>query len=415
MTEQSFADTTLDRPSMPLDGIRVLELGNYIAAPFASRIFGDFGADVIKVEKPGGDELRDWRRPVGDISMLFRTVGRNKRSVVLDLRSSEGIEAVKRLMAASDVVIENFRPGTIEKWGIGPDVIKELNPDTVLVRISGYGQTGPYKNRAGFGSAAESFSGLRFLTGEAGRPAVRSAASIADTVAGLYGVIGALMLMFQRTSGRDTGARVVDVGLYEGVFSLLESLVPEYDAYGVVRSRDGGKLPGVVPMGAYPTGDDLEIVIGGNASKVFKRLMAVCGRQDLADDPSLETAEGRQAREDELNAIIAEWTTSLPLNEIQEILDAEGVPAGPVYDAPSIADDQHYAARGMIEEHLVEVEPGEAPRPVRFPGVVPHIPGAEGSTRWLGPELGVHTEEVLREVAGYDDAGIDALMAGKAI
>lgn len=387
----------------PLEGIRVLELGNYIAAPFASRIFGDFGADVIKIEKPGGDELRDWRRPIGDISMLFRTVGRNKRSVVLDLRTENGIEAVKKLIAVSDVVIENFRPGTIEKWGIGPDVIAELNPDAVLVRISGYGQTGPHRNRAGFGSAAESFGGLRYITGESDRPAARAAASMADTIAGLYGAIGALMLMLQRARGIDTDARTVDIGLYEGVFSLLESLVPEYDAYGMVRKRSGGKLPGVVPMGAYPCSDGLEVVIGGNASKVFKRLMISCGREDLAQDASLTTAEGRQDREDELNEAITTWTSSLPLSEVQAILDEAGVPAGPVYDAPSIAADPHYQARGMVEEHLVEVETGEAPRPVRFPGIVPNIPGAEGSTRWLGPELGEHTVEVLRDVAGYSE------------
>ncbi|RSZ63177.1 CoA transferase [Corynebacterium hylobatis] len=398
-----------DTSNMPLDGIRVLELGNYIAAPFASRIFGDFGADVIKIEKPGGDELRDWRRPVGDISMLFRTVGRNKRSVVLDLRTGAGIDAVKRLIAASDVIIENFRPGTIEKWGIGPDVIAGLNSDAVLVRISGYGQTGPYRNRAGFGSAAESFGGLRYVTGEADRPAARAAASMADTVAGLYGALGALMLMLQRARGRHSDARVVDVGLYEGVFSLLESLVPEYDAYGMVRQRSGGKLPGVVPMGAYPCSDDLEIVIGGNASSVFKRLMNVIGRPDLAEDESLVTAEGRQAREEELNDLITAWTRSVPLKEAQKLLDAAGVPAGPVYDAPGIAEDEHYQARGMVEEHLVQVETDAEPRPVRFPGVVPKIPGAEGSTRWLGPELGEHTLEVLRDVAGLDEDAARAL------
>lgn len=397
----------------PLEGIRVLELGNYIAAPFASRIFGDFGADVIKIEKPGGDELRDWRRPVGDISMLFRTVGRNKRSVVLDLRSETGIAAVKKLIAASDVVIENFRPGTIEKWGIGPDVITELNPEAVLVRISGYGQTGPYRNRAGFGSAAESFAGLRYITGESDRPAARSAASMADTVAGLYGVIGALMLMLHRARGIHSTARTVDIGLYEGVFSLLESLVPEYDAYGMVRKRSGGKLPGVVPMGAYPCSDGLEVVIGGNAAKVFKRLMVACGRPDLAEDQTLNTAAGRQAREDELNEVITAWTSSLPLAEAQAILDEAGVPAGPVYDAPSIAADPHYQARGMVEEHLVEVEADAEPRPVRFPGIVPNLPGAEGSTRWLGPDLGAHTAEVLRDVAGFSQAESEAIAAGQ--
>ncbi len=402
-------DESTETERMPLDGLRVLELGNYIAAPFASRIFGDFGAEVIKVEKPGGDELRDWRRPVGDTSMLFRTVGRNKKSVVLDLRTPEGIDAVKRLMAASDVIIENFRPGTIERWGIGPDVVRELNPDAILVRISGYGQTGPYRDRAGFGSAAEAFAGLRYITGEPDRPAARSAASMADTVAGLYAVIGALMLLLQRARGRASEARVVDIGLYEGVFSLLESLVPEYDAYGMVRERSGGKLPGVVPMGAYPCADGLEVVIGGNASSVFQRLMTVIGRPDLAADESLRSAQGRQAREDELNGLIEGWTRGLPLAEVQEALDRAGVPAGPVYDAPSIADDPHYRERGMVEEHEIVVD--DEPRLIRFPGIVPTLPGAEGKTRWLGPDLGEHTEAVLRDVAGLNDEEVEAILA----
>jgi formyl-CoA transferase len=394
---------------MPLEGLRVLELGNYIAAPFASRIFGDFGAEVIKVEKPGGDELRDWRRPVGETSMLFRTVGRNKKSVVLDLRTPEGIDAVKRLMAASDVVIENFRPGTIERWGIGPDVLRELSPDAILVRISGYGQTGPYRDRAGFGSAAEAFGGLRYITGDADRPAARSAASMADTVAGLYGAIGALILLLQRARGVESDARIVDIGLYEGIFSLLEGLVPEYDAYGMVRERSGGRLPGVVPMGAYPCSDGLEVVIGGNASSVFQRLMNVVGRPDLAADESLRTAQGRQEREDELNGIIEAWTRSLPLAEVQAALDAAGVPAGPVYDAPSIAEDPHYRERGMVEVHEVVVD--AEPRLIRFPGVVPTIPGASGRTRWIGPDLGEHTEQVLRDVAGLTDDEIARVIA----
>lgn len=391
----STSSSTSSGP-MPLEGVRVLELGNFIAAPFASRIFGDFGADVIKIEKPGGDELRDWRRPVGETSMLFRTVGRNKRSVVLDLRTEDGRDRTRELMARSDVVIENFRPGTLERWGLGPDVLRDLNPDAILVRISGYGQTGPYRDRAGFGSAAEAFGGLRFLTGDPDRPASRQAASMADTVAGLYGAIGALMLMLQRARGVESDARTVDVGLYEGIFSLLESLVPEYDAYGMTRRRSGGSLPGVVPMGAYPCADGLEVVIGGNSASVFTRLMRVIGRDDLADDESLRTGEGRSAREDELNALIMEWTRSAPLAEVQAALDEAGVPAGPVYDAPSIADDPHYRARGMVETHEVVVD--AEPRLIRFPGVVPTIPGAEGRTRWLGPDLGAHTEEVLAEL-----------------
>jgi len=394
---------------MPLEGIRVLELGNYIAAPFASRIFGDFGAEVIKVEKPGGDELREWRRPVGRTSMLFRTVARNKKSVVLDLHSEAGRDAVRRLMAVSDVVIENFRPGTLERWGLGPELLAELNPHAVLVRISGYGQTGPYRARAGFGSAAEAFGGLRYLTGDADRPAARSAASLADTVAGLYGAIGALVLMLQRARGGGSRARVVDVALYEGIFSLLEGLVPEYEAYGLVRQRSvSGAVPGVVPMGAYTCRDGREIVIGGNSSGVFSRFMLAIGRRDLAEDESLRTSAGRQERETELNALIASWARSLPLDEVQAALDRAGVPAGPVYDAVSIATDPHYRARGMLEEHEVVVD-GTARR-ISFPGVVPVIEGASGRTRWLGPELGEHTGEVLREVARLSEEEIARLI-----
>jgi formyl-CoA transferase len=399
-------ELSIEGNTLPLQGIRVLELGSFIAAPFAARLFGDFGAEVIKIEKPqGGDELRDWRKTRGTTSMLFRTIGRNKKSVVLDLRSETGREAVKRIAAQCDVVIENFRPGTLEKWGLGPDVLQELNPELVMVRISGYGQTGPYKNRAGFGSSAESFAGLRYITGEPDRPAGRAAASMGDTVAGLYGVIGALMLMLQKARGAQSGAQrgrsqVVDVALYEGVFSLLESLVPDYDAYGMIRQRTGGALPGVVPTGSYLCQDELEVVIGGNSNSVFVRLMRAIGRDDLAEDETLLTTEARGAREEELNGAISAWTGSMPLTEVLDKLDDAGVPAGPVYDAPSIAVDKHYLARDMIQTHEVVIE--NEPELIRFPGVVPKIPGHEGRVNWVGPELGQHTREVLQELAGMD-------------
>ncbi|MFC7850277.1 CaiB/BaiF CoA transferase family protein [Arthrobacter sp. NPDC057388] len=405
MTQQlQFEGNTL-----PLQGLRVLELGSFIAAPFAGRLFGDFGAEVIKIEKPeGGDELRDWRKTRGTTSMLFRTVARNKKSVALDLRSETGREAAKKIAAQCDVVIENFRPGTLEKWGLGPEVLQALNPDLVMVRISGYGQTGPYRNRAGFGSSAESFGGLRYVTGEPDRPAGRAAASMGDTVAGLYGVIGALMLMLQKARGLDTGSsKIVDVALYEGVFSLLESLVPDYDAYGMVRKRTGGALPGVVPTGSYLCQDNLEVVIGGNSNSVFVRLMGAIGRDDLARDETLLTTEARGAREEELNGAISAWTGSMPLTEVLDRLDEAGVPAGPVYDAPSIAVDKHYLARDMIQTHEVVVE--DEPELIRFPGVVPKMPGHQGQVNWIGPELGQHTAEVLRELAGMDAEEIAAL------
>ena len=395
--------------TLPLEGIRVLELGSFIAAPFAARLFGDFGAEVIKIEKPdGGDELRDWRKTRGTTSMLFRTMGRNKKSVALDLRSELGREAILKIVAKTDVVIENFRPGTLEKWGLGPEELHAANPNLVMVRISGYGQTGPYKNRAGFGSSAESFAGLRYITGEPDRPAGRAAASIGDTVSGLYGVIGALMLMFQKGRGvKSEGPQIVDVALYEGVFSLLESLVPDYDAYGMVRKRTGGALPGVVPTGSYPCADDLEVVIGGNSNSVFIRLMKAIGRDDLATDDALLTTEGRGAREEELNGAIAAWTSSMPLADVLTELDAAGVPAGPVYDAPSIARDEHYLARDMIQTHEVIIE--DEPELIRFPGVVPKLPGHEGRVKWIGPELGAHTHEVLADLAGLSPAEIDSL------
>jgi crotonobetainyl-CoA:carnitine CoA-transferase CaiB-like acyl-CoA transferase len=399
----------LEGNSLPLQGIRVLELGSFIAAPFAGRLFGDFGAEVIKIEKPeGGDELRDWRKTRGATSMLFRTIARNKKSVALDLRSMSGREAAKKIAAQCDVVIENFRPGTLEKWGLGPEVLQELNPDLVMVRISGYGQTGPYKNRAGFGSSAESFGGLRYVTGEPDRPAGRAAASMGDTVAGLYGVIGALMLMLQRARGLDTGtAKIVDVALYEGVFSLLESLVPDYDAYGMIRKRTGGALPGVVPTGSYLCRDNLEVVIGGNSNSVFVRLMRAIGRDDLAEDETLLTTEARGAREEELNGAISAWTGSMPLSEVLDKLDDAGVPAGPVYDAPSIAVDKHYLARDMIQTHEVVVD--DEPELIRFPGVVPKMPGHQGQVNWVGPELGQHTAEVLQELAGMDTEEVAAM------
>lgn len=395
--------------NLPLAGVRVLELGNFIAAPFAGRLFGDFGAEVIKVERPnGGDELRDWRKTRGNTSMLFRTIARNKKSVALDLRSELGREAILNIIAKTDVLIENFRPGTLEKWGMGPEALTEINPDLVIVRISGYGQTGPYRNRAGFGSSAESFAGLRYITGEPDRPAGRAAASMGDTVAGLYGVIGALMLMLNKAKGgNNQGNNVVDVALYEGIFSLLESLVPDYDAYGMVRQRTGGRLPGVVPTGSYLCADDLEVVIGGNSNSVFVRLMKAIGREDLAADDSLLTTEARAAREEELNGAIESFTRSMPLKDVLTALDEAGVPAGPVYDAPSIAKDEHYIARGMIETHEVVID--KEPELIRFPGVVPKIPGHEGRVQWVGPELGEHTEEVLTELAGFGAEQIAAM------
>ncbi|MFD4197621.1 CaiB/BaiF CoA transferase family protein [Amycolatopsis thermoflava] len=384
----------------PLTGIRVLELGNFIAAPFATRVFADFGAEVIKVERPGvGDELRGWRRTRGSTSMLFRTIARNKKSVTLDLKQDEGRALVLDLVRQCDVVVENFRPGTLERWGLGPADLTTMNPDLVVVRISGYGQTGPYRDRAGFGGVAEAFGGLRQVTGHPDRPPVRPAAPIADAAAGLYGVVGALMLLLGKARGLPhDGPRVADVALYESVFMMMESLIPDYDAYGVVRERTAGNLPGVVPSGVYPTADGQSVMIAGNSSGAFGRLMTTVGRQDLAEDPALADGDARSAREDELDTAITAWTSAHTAPEAVRILNEAGVPAGPVYDARAIAADEHYRARDMLRPLKVMVE--DEPEEIRFPGVVPRLPGAPGDVRWAGPELGEHTEAVLGGLLG---------------
>lgn len=395
----------------PLAGIRVLELGNFIAAPFAARVFADFGADVIKVERPGsGDELRGWRALRGGTSMLFRTIARNKRSITLDLSTRDGRDIALDLAGRCDVVVENFRPGTLERWQLGPAQLTAVNPELVLVRISGYGQTGPYRDRPGFGGVAEAFGGLRYITGHPDLPPARAAASIGDTVAGLYGVIGALMLLLRRArGGASTGEQVVDVALYEAVFALLESLVPDYDAYGVVRQRTGGSLPGVVPSGVYQCSDGQSVVIGGNANAVFARLMTAIGRDDLAADPDLADGPGRAGRAEELDTAIRSWTARQDVERVVDALASAGVPAGPVYDAAAIADDPHYLARGMIQTREVPVD--ETTESVRFPGVVPKLPGVPGTSQTVGPELGAHTEEVLGGLLGLSASRIDELRA----
>jgi formyl-CoA transferase len=383
----------------PLDGIRVLELGNFIAAPFATRIFADFGAEVIKIESPTvGDELRGWRRRRGATSMMFRTIARNKRSVTLNLRTDEGRQVVLELARNSDVVVENFRPGTLERWGIGPDALRAANPDIVVVRISGYGQTGPNRDRAGFGGVAEAFGGLRHVTGYPDRAPVRGAAPIADTLAGLYGAISALlMLLAKARGGEHAQPRVADVALYESVFMAMESLVPDFDAYGMVRERTAGNLPGVVPSGVYPC-DGGSVMIAGNSSGVFGRLMTAVGRQDLAEDPTLADGDSRFLREKELDAAITAWTSQRSASDVVQILGAAGVPVGEVYNAEQIANDEHFAARGMLQTLKVPVD-GE-PEEIRFPGVVPQFDGSATQIRWAGPELGEHTDDVLTRIAG---------------
>lgn len=399
----------------PLHGIRVIELGNFIAAPFASRLFADFGADVIKIERPGvGDELRGWRRSRGDTSMMFRTIARNKHSVTLDLRTDEGRDLALKLVETADVVVENFRPGTLERWGLGPDRLQEANPDVVMVRISGYGQTGPHRDRAGFGGVAEAFGGLRHVTGHADREPVRPAAPIGDVLAGLHGAVGALvMLLARERSGDHSRPKVADVALYEAVFMAMESLVPDYDAYGTVRQRTAGNLPGVVPSGIYPSQDG-SVMIAGNSSSVFGRLMTAVGRADLAADPELANGDKRFAREAELDGAISDWTSVRPTAVVVDELGAAGIPVGEVFDAAQIAEDEHFVSRGMVQPLKVSVEQGSTEE-VRFPGVVPRFGDEPTAVKWAGPDLGEHTDDVLGRMLGLTEEQLDDLRARKVI
>jgi crotonobetainyl-CoA:carnitine CoA-transferase CaiB-like acyl-CoA transferase len=388
----------------PLAGVRVVELGNFVAAPTAGRLLADFGADVVKVERPGtGDELRRWRLHGGDTSLLFRTLGRNKRSVTVDLRRAEGQDLVRALAARSDVLLENFRPGTLERWGLGPDVLRALNPRLVVVRVSGYGQTGPYRDRPGFGGVAEAIGGLRALTGYPDRPPTRVGVSLADSVAGLYAVIGALMGLYRRD--REPGAtpgEVVDVALYEAVYSLMESLIPDFDAFGVTRGPAGSALPGVAPSNTYRCADGKYIVVSGNGDAIFRRLMTAAGRPDLADDPRFADNAGRVAHAGLLDDAIGAWTASLTQEAAEAVLRAASVPCGPILTAADIAKDPHFEARGMHERHRVRVDGRDAD--VTFPGIVPALTERPGRTRALGPDLGEHTEAVLAELGVTGEA-----------
>lgn len=396
---------------MALEGLRVLELGQLIAGPFAARLFAEFGADVIKVEPPakpgaeGGDPLRKWRKlhpdnPSGT-SLWWFVQARNKRSITIDMRQPEGQQIVRDLAAKADIVIENFRPGALEKWGLGYEQLSANNPGLILVRLSGYGQTGPYRDRPGFGAIAESMGGMRYVTGFPDRPPVRMNLSIGDSISALHAVIGALAALQSRhTTGR---GQVVDVALYESVFNLMESTLPEFDRYGVVRERTGTNLTGIVPSNTYPTADGRHIVIGGNGDSIYKRLMNAIGRADLADDPALANNAGRALRVTEIDEAIAAWSRGVTLDEALAVMERADVPSGRIYSIEDIVRDPQYQARGVIEQ--TTLDDGSS---LAIPAVVPRLSATPGGTKWLGPALGQHTHEVLADL-GYDDGTIQRL------
>ncbi|MGE5623169.1 MAG: CaiB/BaiF CoA transferase family protein [Bacillota bacterium] len=400
----------------PLAGIKVLELGTLIAGPFCSRMLAEFGAEVIKIEAPdGGDPIRQWRVLKDGTSLWWSVQSRNKKSVTLNMKDPRGQEIAQRLALDADIIIENYRPGVLEKWGVGYEDLKRINPATIMVRLSGYGQTGPMKDLPGFGAIGESMGGMRFVSGHPDRPPVRIGISIGDSLAALHGVIGAMMALRHRdvTGGRWNGktgeqcvagqGQMVDVALYEAVFNMMESMVPEYDYAGVVRQRTGGALPGIVPSNTYTTKDGENIVIAGNGDAIFKRLMLAIGREDMANDPQLARNDGRVPRTEEIDGAIQSWCDTKDIDEALAILKAADVPVGKIYSVRDMMSDPQFLARQMFEQHAFADG-----TPVKMPAITPKLSETPGQTRWLGPALGEHTVEVLRAM-GYDDARISQL------
>ena len=386
----------------PLAKLKVIEMGQLIAGPFAAKTLADFGADVIKIEPPKvGDALRKWRLLKDGTSVWWQVQSRNKRSLSLDLRQAEAQEIVRTLIREADVLIENFRPGTLEGWGLDPEKLLELNPKLIVLRISGYGQTGPYRDKPGFGVVAEAMGGLRHLTAEPGRVPVRVGISIGDTLASLHGVIGILLALQERhQSGK---GQVIDIALYEAVFNCMESLLPEYSAFGEVRQAGGSALPGIAPSNAYLCGDGGYVLVAGNGDSIFKRLMNMIGRVDLANDPALENNDGRVARVAELDQAIGAWAQTMTTDQALQLLDSVAVPAGKIYTVADIAKDPHYKARGNIQN--IQMRDGTN---LDVPSVIPKLSRTPGSIKTLAPEIGENTDEILQSI-GLTQAQVASL------
>ena len=377
----------------PLQGIKVIEIGTLIAGPYAAGILAQFGAEVIKIESPGaGDPLRKWRKLHEGTSLWWYSQSRNKKSVTVNLKAKAGQELVRELVKDADIVIENFRPGAMENWGLGWDSLSKINSSLIMVRISGYGQSGPYRDRPGFAAIAESMGGLRYLAGYPDRPPVRVGVSIGDSLASLYGVIGALLAMYHLKANGGKG-QYIDVALYEAVFGVMESLIPEFSYFGHIRERTGASLPGISPSNTYLCKDGRYVIIAGNGDGIFKRLMHAMGRADLAEDPKLARNDGRVQHNDMLDEAITQWTSQHDLEHVLRVLDEADVPSGRIYTAADIHKDPHYHARGMIES--AKLPNGD---PFDLPGIVPKLSATPGATKWIGPKLGEHTDEVLAAI-----------------
>ncbi|MPS42301.1 MAG: CoA transferase [Pseudomonas sp.] len=392
--------------NMALQGLKVIEMGQLIAGPFASKLLGEFGADVIKIEPPSvGDPLRKWRKIKDGTSLWWHVQSRNKRSLTLDLKQAEAQNIVRKLVAEADVLVENFRPGTLEGWGLGYDALKAINPRLIMLRISGYGQTGPYRDLPGFGVIGEAMGGLRHLSGYPGQAPVRVGISIGDSLSSLYGVIGVLLALQERA--RSGEGQEIDVALYESVFAMMESLIPEYDAFGYVREPAGSALPGITPSNSYPCNDGSYVLIAGNGDSIYKRLMSLIGRDDLGNDPRLAQNDGRSQHAELIDGAIAEWTAQRSRDEVIEALKGARVPAGYPYTAADIVQDPHYLARQMIEQVQTSVGP------LKVPGVLPKLSRTPGRIGTGGPQLGEHNDDILaglglsaEQVAGLRERGI---------
>ncbi len=394
----------------PLDGIRVIEVGQLLAGPFTGSILGYFGAEVIKVETPvTGDPIRKWRVLKNGTSLWWYSLSRNKKCVTANLRTEEGRDLVRQLVGKADVLVENFRPGTMEKWGLGPEDFRASNPGLIYARISGYGQTGPNADKPGFASVCEGYGGFRYLNGFPGQPPVRPNLSIGDTLAGLHSALGILMAIIHRNGGGQGRGQVIDTALFEAVYNMLEGVVPEYAGAGVIRGPSGSTLTGIVPTNTYLCKDDKYVIIGGNGDSIFKRLVIAMGRPDLAKDPRLADNAGRVAHEKELDEVIGRWTSELRSDEVLAILEEARVPCGPIYSVADMFADEHYHARGLFEEVLIDGEP------LQIPAMIPRLQATPGRTDWPGPaEVGAHNAEVYGgllglstdELARMQDAGI---------